>query len=124
MSDCAPLVSPRARVAVLRPLAVAMLLVLFCGLAPVALALAPRPGEPVVVLTLRPDGSIPASVLASDAAILAASAEGHAVVLASASPGLVDELYRHGATLVLAAAPLSGCLPLRLSATHFSQGAP
>lgn len=101
----------RERGAVLRTVATAALLILSCGMAPVALALAPRPGETVIVLTLRPDGAIPRPVLVSNARILTASPQGHFVTVPEASRDLVADLYRNGATLVLAAAPLVGCLP-------------
>lgn len=84
---------------------------LICGLTPVALALSPRPGEPVAVLTLFPDAALPRSVASIDARILWMSAYGHVVILHLARPDLVGGLYRGGATLVLAASPLGGCLP-------------
>lgn len=101
----------RDRGAVLGTVATAVLLVLSCGIAPVALALAPRPGETVIVLTLRPDAAIPRPILGSNARILTASPQGHFVTVPDASRDLVADLYRNGATLVLAAAPLIGCLP-------------
>ncbi|TXM95077.1 hypothetical protein FV223_02065 [Methylobacterium sp. WL116] len=85
-------------------------LVLTCGLAPVVLALEPRPGEPVVVLTLRPDAPIPRAVLASGASVLWLSSGGHVAVLDGTRSGLTTELRRSGA-LVLAAGPLGACLP-------------
>jgi len=85
-------------------------LVLTCGLAPVVLALEPRPGEPIVVLTLQPDAPIPRAVLASGASILWLSAGGHVAVLDGTPPDLTTELRRSGA-LVLAAGPLGACLP-------------
>ena len=82
-----------------------------CGLAPAALALSPRSGEPVAVLTLFPDAVLPRAVTRTDARILWMSANGRVVVLHSSQPNLVSVLYRDGATLVLAASFLSGCMP-------------
>lgn len=90
--------------------AVAFGLVLVCGLTPAALALAPRPGEPVVVLTVLPDAPLPRAVAASDVPILWLSAGGHVAVLDGTKPGLITELRRSGA-VVLAAGPLGTCLP-------------
>lgn len=123
VSGCATPAPRRALEAIVGPLGATVLLVLLCGLAPVALALAPRAGEPVVVLTFSPDAPLPASVLANDVPVLAASPGGHAVVLATSTPGLVRNLYERGATLVLAAEPLGACLPVQPPATpRFSQG--
>jgi hypothetical protein len=85
-------------------------LVLTCGLAPVVLALEPRPGEPIVVFTLRPDAPIPRAVLASGASVLWLSAGGHVAVIDGTRSDLTTELRRSGA-LVLAAGPMGACLP-------------
>ncbi|UYW31956.1 hypothetical protein [Methylorubrum extorquens] len=91
-------------------------LVAGCGLAPTALALAPRPGEPVAVLTLFPDAPIPRAVAASGAPILWLSPGGHVAVLDAAGRDTDADLRRAGALLVLAAGPLGACLPgFRLS---------
>lgn len=86
-------------------------LVAVCGLAPAALALAPRPGEPVAVLTLFPDAPIPRAVAASGAPILWLSPGGHVAVLDAAGRDTAADLHRAGALLVLAAGPLGACLP-------------
>lgn len=86
-------------------------IVAVCGLAPVALALAPRPDEPVVVLTLLPDAPVPKAVAASGAPILWLSSGGRVAVLNARGRDTADELRRHGAVLVLAAGPLGSCLP-------------
>ena len=86
-------------------------LVAVCGLAPVALALAPRPGEPVAVLTLFPDAPVPKAVAASGASILWLSRGGHVVVLDAPGRDAAAVLRRAGALLVLAAGPLGACLP-------------
>lgn len=93
-------------------------LIVVCGLSPVALALAPRPGEPVVVLTLLPDTPVPKAVVASGAPILWLSSGGRVAVLDARGLDTVRDLRRHGAFLVLAAGPLGSCLPdLRLTPT-------
>ncbi|MDN3574274.1 hypothetical protein [Methylobacterium longum] len=93
-------------------------MVLGCGLAPVALALAPRPGEPVAVVTLFPDAPVPKAVNASGAPILWLSSGGHVAVLEAAGRGTAADLRRAGALLVLAAGPLGACPPgFRLPST-------
>lgn len=87
--------------------------VLACALAPVSLALTPRDGEAVLVLTLWPDSVIPSLIAASGASVLAGSSGGHLVVVPEATPALVTSLYRNGAALVLAAALFGGCLSAR-----------
>ncbi|WP_244537544.1 hypothetical protein [Methylobacterium sp. yr596] len=87
-----------------------------CGLAPVALALAPRPGEPVAVLTLFPDAPVPKAVAASGVPILWLSPGGHVAVLDAAGRDAAADLRRTGALLILAAGPLGTCMPgFRLS---------
>lgn len=85
--------------------------VLLCGLAPVALALSPRVGEPIAVLRLMPDVPVPAAIAEADVRLLWMSSGGHVVVLSAATPELIGALYRDGAFIVLAAAPMSGCSP-------------
>ena len=85
--------------------------IVLCGLGPAGLSLSPRHDEPVAVLRLRPDGLMPAAVANADARIVWMSARGHLLILSSASPGLVRALYGEGATLVVAATAVSGCLP-------------
>lgn len=101
---------PQAR-ARSRGTALAGALVAGCGLAPAALALAPRPGEPVAVITPFPDAPVPHAVAASGARILWLSAGGHVVVVDIAGSDAAAELRRSGALLVLAAGPLGTCLP-------------
>lgn len=86
-------------------------LVMACGLIPAALALAPRPGEPVVALTLFPDAPMPHAVAASGARLLWLLPGGHVAVLAGDTPDLAANLRRSGTLLVLAAGPLGACLP-------------
>ena len=95
----------------IRDLGLVFALVAGCGLAPVALALAPRPGEPVAVLTLFPDGPVPKAVAASGASILWLSTGGHVAVLDAPGRDAAADLRRAGALLVLAAGPLGTCLP-------------
>lgn len=95
----------------LRPFALTCAMVAGCGLAPVALALAPRPGEPVAVLTLFPDAPIPKAVAASGASILWLSTGGHVAVLDASGRDAAADLRRAGAFLVLAAGPLGACFP-------------
>jgi len=95
--------------------------VVLCGLGPTSLSLSPRHDEPVAVLRLRPDGLLPVVVADAEARILWMSARGHLLILSSASPELVRALYREGATLVVAATAVSGCLP-RASATPSMTG--
>ncbi|GLS55093.1 hypothetical protein GCM10007886_32770 [Methylobacterium gregans] len=95
----------------LRVAALACALVAGCGLAPVALALAPRPGEPIAVLTLFPDAPIPKAVAASGASILWLSTGGHVAVLDASGRDAAADLRRAGAFLVLAAGPMGACLP-------------
>ncbi len=98
-----------------RDFALTCAMVTGCGLAPVALALAPRPGEPVAVLTPFPDAPVPRSVAASGAPILWLSPGGHVAVLGAVGRDGTSDLRRAGALLVLAAGPLGACLPgLRL----------
>lgn len=98
-----------------RTFALTCAMVTGCGLAPAALALAPRPGEPVAVLTLFPDAPVPRAVAASGAPILWLSPGGHVAVVDAARHDTVADLRRAGALLVLAAGPLGACLPgLRL----------
>lgn len=104
-------IETRCKNACLQTFGTAVLLTLGCGLLPVVLSLVPRPGEAVVVLTLWPDASVPRAILATEASVLTASTHGHLVIVPEASSGLVAALYQNGATLVLAAAPLGGCLP-------------
>ena len=85
--------------------------ILFCGMAPVALSLAPRPDQPVAVVTLMPDAPLPRAIVATDARVLWMSSQGRIVILSAASSSLVAELYRGGATLVIAAALFAGCGP-------------
>lgn len=85
-------------------------LALLCGLAPAALALAPKAGEPVAVLALRPAAALAAAV-AAGTEILSMSAGGRVVVLRAATDDLAAALRRDPTILVLAAAPLAGCLP-------------
>ena len=89
----------------------AMGFIVVCGLGPASLALSPRHDEPVAVLRLRPYELLPGVVASADARILWISARGHLLILSSASPDLVSALYRDGATLVVAATAVSGCLP-------------
>lgn len=99
----------------LRTFALTCAMVAGCGLAPVALALAPRPGEPVAVLTLFPDAPVPKAVAASGASILWLSTGGHVAVVDAPGHDAAADLRRAGALLVLAAGPLGTCLPgLRL----------
>lgn len=101
-----------------RAAALTAALVLGCGLAPVALALAPRPGEPVAVLTLFPDAPVPRAVATSQAPILWLSTGGHVAVLDAAGRDTAADLRRAGALLVLAAGPIGACLPgFRLPST-------
>ncbi|WP_449410005.1 hypothetical protein [Methylobacterium komagatae] len=86
-------------------------LVVGCGIAPAALALAPRPGEPVAILTLFPDAPVPRAVAATGATILWLSAGGRVAVVDAAGRDLAGDLRRAGAFLVLAAGPLGTCLP-------------
>jgi hypothetical protein len=95
----------------LRSKALVVGFVLLSGLAPVVLALCPRPGEPVAVVTFVPDAPLPRAIAAAGGQILWMSTHGHVAVLHASRPDLVEALYRAGATLVLAASPLSGCLP-------------
>lgn len=95
----------------LRAAALTAALILGCGLAPVALALAPRPGEPVAVLTLFPDAPVPRAVAASRAPILWLSTGGHVAILDAAGRDTAADLRRAGALLVLAAGPIGACLP-------------
>lgn len=95
----------------LRAFAMTVVLVAGCGLAPVALALAPRPGEPVAVFSPFPDAPVPYAVAASGAPILWLSGAGRIAVLDGTDPDLVAVLRRAGAVLVLAAGPLGPCLP-------------
>ena len=99
----------------------ALCFIVLCGLGPVALSLSPRQDEPIVVLRLRPNELLPPAIANADARIVWMSARGHLLILSSAPPGLVSALYRDGATLVVAAAAVSGCLP-RASATPFMTG--
>ncbi|BAQ47642.1 NADH dehydrogenase [Methylobacterium aquaticum] len=99
----------------LRAAALTCALVAGCGLVPVALALAPRPGEPVAVITLFPDAPIPKAVAASGAPILWLSTGGHVAMLDASGRDAAADLRRAGALLVLAAGPLGTCMPgLRL----------
>jgi hypothetical protein len=102
----------------LRAAALTSALVAGCGLAPVALALTPRAGEPVAVFTPFPDAAVPRAVAATGAPILWLSSAGHVAVLDGTEPDLVAVLRRSGAVLVLAAGPLGPCLPgFRLPST-------
>lgn len=56
-------------------------LILGFGLVPVALALAPRPGEPVALITLFPNTPVPEAVVGSGMPILWLSSGGHVAVL-------------------------------------------
>ena len=85
--------------------------IVLCGLGPPCLSLRPRHDAPVAVLRLRPRELVPSAADAADARIMWMSARGHLLILRSAPPGLVSALYREGATLVVAAAAVSGCLP-------------
>lgn len=102
---------PRPEPARIRLVLRASALVAACGLAPAALALAPRSGRPVVVLTLMPDAPIPRAVAGSGASILWLSSGGHVAVLHADGRDVAADLRRHGAYLVAAAGPLGGCLP-------------
>ena len=82
-----------------------------CALAPVALALDPRPGRPIAVVTLMPDAPLPTAVAATEARILWMSSQGRIVILDAATPDLIAALYRGGATLVVSAALFAGCSP-------------
>ncbi|KZB98963.1 hypothetical protein AU375_04766 [Methylobacterium radiotolerans] len=95
----------------LRPFALTCAMVAGCGLAPVALALAPRPGEPVAIITLFPDGPVPKAVATAAAPILWLSAGGHVAVVDARGGDTAADLRRAGALLVLAAGPLGTCLP-------------
>ena len=86
-------------------------LILLCGLGPATLSLSPRHDEPVAVLRLSPDELTPAAIAGVDVRILWMSPRGHILILSSAPPNLVWALYREGATLVVAATAVSGCLP-------------
>lgn len=85
--------------------------VALCGLAPAALALRPREGEPIALVRLRPRTLVPDAVGNSDARVLWMSAQGHVLVLHASTPDLISALYRDDAALILAAAPLTSCLP-------------
>jgi hypothetical protein len=74
------------------------------------MALVPRSGEPVVVLTLFPDAPIPHAVAASGAPILWLSAGGYVAVVSSTGRDAAADLRRGGAFLVLAAGPLGTCM--------------
>ncbi|GJE74257.1 hypothetical protein [Methylorubrum suomiense] len=104
-------VTPSPALSSLRAAAVTCALIVGCGLAPVALTLAPRPGEPVAVITLFPDAPVPKAVTASGAPILWLSAGGHVAVLYAPGRDVAAHLRRAGALLVLAAGPLGTCLP-------------
>lgn len=109
---------PKPRLARHRKVVRASSLVLAFGLAPAALALTPRPGQPVVVLTLIPDAPVPHAIAESGASILWVSAKGHVAVLHADRQDLAADLRRKGVYLVAAAGPLGGCLPsLPLPAT-------
>lgn len=109
---------PRPKPTRLRMVVQASTLVVACGLTPAALALTPRSGQPVVVLTLSPDAPIPRAVAESGAPILWLSSGGHIAVVHADGRDVAADLRRHGAYLIAAAGPLSGCLPeFRFSAT-------
>ncbi|MGE7157164.1 hypothetical protein ACQKJ1_25935 [Methylorubrum rhodesianum] len=104
----------RNRSSALPPLHAASLtcaLVAGCGLAPAALALVPRPDEPVAAITLFPDAPVPKAVAASGLALLWLSPGGHVAVLDAAGRDAAADLRRAGVLLVLAAGPLGACLP-------------
>ena len=95
--------------------------IVLCALGPVSLALSPRQDEPVAVLRLRPSELLPEAVANADARIVWMSARGHLLILSSATPDLMSALYRDGASLIVAATAVSGCLPSS-SATPFMTG--
>ncbi|AWB24952.1 hypothetical protein DA075_18280 [Methylobacterium currus] len=103
--------NPSPAVPSLRAAALTCALVAGCGLVPAALALAPRPGEPVAVITLFPDAPVPKAVAASGAPILWLSTGGHVAMLDASGRDAAADLRRAGALLVLAAGPLGACLP-------------
>jgi hypothetical protein len=82
--------------------------ILFCALAPVTLALKPKSGQPVAVITLMPVAHIPAAIAATDARIITLLGGGRVIILDAASPELIVNLYRDGATLIVAAL-FAGC---------------
>ncbi|WP_449410651.1 hypothetical protein [Methylobacterium komagatae] len=85
--------------------------IVLCGLIPAAFALGPREGEPVAVIRLMPRAIVPKALAETDTPLLWMSAKGHVIVLPTATAQLLNDLYRDGAFLVLAAAPLNGCTP-------------
>lgn len=91
-------------------LSVSAAFVALCGLAPVALAVTPRDGEPIAVLRPRPTSLVPQSVATHESAILWMSSLGHVVLLRASTPNLIRDLYHEDAALILAAAQLAGCL--------------
>ena len=116
---------PRLRPSRLRMVVQASSLVVACGLAPAALALTPRPGQPVVVLTLSPDAPIPRAVAESGAPILWLSSGGHVAVVHADGRDVASDLRRHGAYLIASAGPLGGCFPgLRFSSTYAQPSMP
>lgn len=72
-----------------------------CGLAPAALALAPRAGEPVAVVASPWAPKAPAIVAAADGVLIDAGRARIVAIATSDASDFVARLYRAGAALVL-----------------------
>lgn len=90
------------------PLAIAMAV----SLIPLAATMAPRAGEPVVVVAPFAGAGAIGVMAAADGRLLAATRLDGLVIAASENPDFVTRLYRAGAWLVISGRLLTGCTPI------------
>jgi hypothetical protein len=87
------------------------LFALVVGIAPVALALTPRPDAPMAIVAWPwQSGAALRIATATGGTIIAASTSGTIAIVRSDDPAFVDRLYAAGASLVLDATPVQACL--------------
>jgi hypothetical protein len=94
-----------------RDLVLAILFALTAALVPAALALAPRPADPVTVLVppWAAAGEAARVVAAADGALVATARAGRIAIARSADEDFVSRLYRAGALVVIDARAVSAC---------------
>jgi len=103
--------SPMPRHFKLRTHLVLPLIVFACLAFPVLVASAPRPGQPVAVLSWSADHGGAAAIAArAEGDLRSASRSTRVVITSSAAPDFVARLYGAGALLVVDAAMAEACL--------------
>lgn len=93
----------------MKALALPLAIATSVSLVPLAATLAPRAGEPVVVVAPFAAASAIGVMARADGRLLAASRLDALVIADSENPEFIDRLYKAGAWLVISGRLLTGC---------------